>query len=135
MDEEEYLKLLEEAYKKLPQTKGSAERFEMPQIEIAYDGNKTIWKNFQKFAEVFRRDPEFMLRYFKRELGAPIVLDGPRAIIHKKLLPQFIQKKLESFFRLYVVCWECGKVDTHIINVGGHKELVCEACGATRVIR
>ncbi len=135
MEESEYIKLLEEAYNKLPKTKSSAERFEMPQVEISYDGNKTIWRNFMKFAEAFRRDPEFMLRYLKKELGAPIFLDGPRAIIHKKVLPQLINKKIESFFRTYVLCWECGKVDTHIITVSGHKELVCEACGASRVIK
>jgi translation initiation factor 2 subunit 2 len=130
-----YEEMLDELFRSLPdKRKASGERFEMPKVDVIIEGNKTIWRNFERISEILRRDKDFMAKYFSKELGAPVEIAGERLIIQRRVLPDLLQKKLEFFVKQYVLCWECKKIDTKIVTINGVKMLVCEACGARRAI-
>jgi len=131
----EYAELLENLYANLPEKAKQRERFEVPKAEVSIEGNKTIFKNFMRIAEKLRRDPAFFSKFLSRELASPVEEDGQRLIIQRRVLPDLLQQKIEKFVKLYVICRECGKPDTRIVTIEGVKMLVCEACGARRVIR
>ncbi len=132
---EEYEKMLEEAYAKLPEKKGGGERLEIPKVASFTEGNKTIVKNFRQICDVIRRQPEMLSKYLSRELAAPVDLGGDRLVIQRKVLNELIQSKVDFFIKEYVMCKECGKLDTHIESIAGVKTLICEACGAKRPVR
>ncbi|MEM0356296.1 MAG: hypothetical protein QXD03_00355 [Candidatus Anstonellales archaeon] len=133
--DDKYVQMLDNLYSKLGNKRSSGNRFEIPKVEIVYQGSITIWKNFNRFVELFRRDRDFMIRFFKRELGAPIDDKGEELLIHRRVPIHNLEIKVNSFFELYVRCNECKGPDTHIVEKDGLKLLVCEICGASRVIR
>lgn len=136
MSSDDYERLLDEAYGKLPKTTSSGERFEMPRFEFFTEGNKTIIKNFKVVTDKIRRDPAFLSKYLSKELAVPLEVQGERLILQRKLTGDMINRKLEEFVSKYVVCKECNRPDTNIVDMGhGHKQLVCEACGARKAIR
>lgn len=135
MDDNKYLGMLENLYARLGEKRGTGNRFEIPKVEIVYQGSTTVWKNFSRFQELFRRDRDFMLKFFKRELGAPFDDKGEYVIIHRRVPQNILDVKINSFFELYVRCKECKGPDTHIVEKDGVKILVCEICGASRVIK
>lgn len=128
----DYTKMLDRLYERLGNRRSSGNRFEIPEPEIIYQGSVTIWKNFNRFVEVFRRDREFMIKFFKKELGAPIEDHNDYVLIHRKIQLQILKTKINSFVELYIRCHECKGFDTHIQD---GKILVCEICGASRVIK
>lgn len=125
--------MLNNLYTKLGAKKTTGSRFEVPNPEIIYQGSITIWKNFNKFVEIFRRDRKFMIKFFKKELGAPIDDKEEYIIIHRKINLDILKIKIQSFMELYVKCHECKGYDTYILEE--KKILVCEICGASRLIR
>ena len=132
---ESYEKMLDELYSKLPEKTQHRERFEMPQVEIRIEGNKTLFKNFSSIAQKIRRNEEMISKFLSREIAAPVRKEGEMLIVQRKVNRKLLQKKLEIFVKDYVLCFECGKPDTSIMNIEGIKTLVCEACGARRPIR
>ncbi|MEM4362013.1 MAG: translation initiation factor IF-2 subunit beta [Candidatus Anstonellales archaeon] len=132
---DEYEKMLEEAYAKLPEKKGSGERLEIPKVASFTEGNKTIVKNFRQICDVIRREPAMLSKYLSRELAAPVEMSGDRLIVQRKVLNDLIQSKVDVFIKEFVMCKECGKPDTHIETIMGVKTLICEACGARRPVR
>jgi translation initiation factor 2 subunit 2 len=134
---ENYDKLLENIYNKLQSSKStSGERFEIPQFEVLIEGkNKTIIKNFRKVCDTIRRDPVMLSKNISKEVGAPVDIDNERLIIHRKVFPIVLQKKLDFFVNEFVICKQCGKPDTNIATVERTKMLVCESCGARRPVR
>ncbi|MCS7122549.1 MAG: hypothetical protein NZ908_01165 [Candidatus Micrarchaeota archaeon] len=135
MDDSKYVEMLNSLYVRLGEKKGTGNRFEIPRAEIMYQGSTTVWKNFSRFAELFRRDKEFMIKFFKRELGAPLDDRGEFVVIHRRVAQNILDVKVNSFFELYVRCKECKGPDTHIVEKDSVKILVCEICGASRVIK
>ena len=135
MKMESYEKMLDELYSKLPEKTQHKERFEMPQVEISIEGNKTLFRNFSSIAQKIRRKEDMISKFLSREVAAPVRKEGEILIIQRKVNKILLQKKLEIFVKDYVLCFECGKPDTSIMNIEGIKTLVCEACGARRPIR
>ena len=131
---DDYKTMLDKIYSKISSISSKSERFEIPKSEIYYEGGFTVWKNFHKFQELFRRDESFMIKFFKKELGAPIENRDGRIIIYRKIAQNILDDKIKMFFKFYVLCYECNGVDTVLVNKNGRVELVCEACGASRVI-
>ena len=136
MSSDDYERLLDEAYGKLPKTTSTGERFEMPRFEYFTEGNKTIIKNFSIVCGKLRRDGAFLIKYISKELAVPIDDQGERVILQRKLTGDIINKKLEEFITKFVICRVCNKPDTHIQELGhGLRQLICEACGARNAIR
>lgn len=127
----EYEKLLSRIYSALPEKSESGARFEMPVMDSFIQGNKTIIRNFDEIAQKLRRDGKELAKYFSRELAVPVTVEGSRAVVQGKFYDKFLNEKLQKYVKLCVLCKECKKADTKIVEVErGVKMVVCEACGA-----
>jgi translation initiation factor 2 subunit 2 len=132
----EYDKLLERAYSLLPDKAGSGVRFEMPVVESLTQGNKTIIKNFDEIVQKLRRTPEELMKYLSRELAVPMNREGAGLVLQGKFYDRVLNDKLKRYVESYVICKECKKADTKIVEVErGVKVIVCEACGARFSVR
>jgi len=131
----EYEKLLDKAYKEIPEEVKHTKRFEMPQVDVFFEGNKTILRNFSQLAKVMRRDEPHFQKFLTKELGAYTTLAGDRLIINKKLFGKKIGDAAKRYATEYVICAECGKPDTRFTNLEGVRILKCEACGGWRPIK
>ncbi len=134
-DNKEYDKLLDAIYSNLPTKTSSGVRFEYPEFDSFVEGNKTIIKNTDLVCSKLRREKQQLIKFLTKELATPIVVDKERAILQRKVNPAILKDKLNNFIKEYVICKVCEKPDTHIVNVGNFKELVCEACGARRSVK
>ncbi len=129
--DDKYNSLLDNIYAALPTKKKSDERFELPEFESFIEGNKTIIKNFDFVCNTLRRDKLLLIKYLSKELATPVVQEGERVVLQRKVQPMALGSKLRDFIKFYVICSVCGKPDTKISTAGSRlKELVCEACGA-----
>jgi len=131
-----YDDLLNKAYAELPdKAKSHDERFEIPVLDSIQQGTKTIVKNFASFCEKIRREPQYVAKFMSREFAVPTSLEGSSLILHSKFNTKIINEKLQKYVKKYVVCPECFKPDTKILEQDRIKLLVCEACGARTSIR
>ncbi len=132
---ETYLKWLDRAGVGDKEVGQDEKRQEMLEPEIFIEGNKTIIANFRSIANAIRRKPEHLLRFLTGELGAPGNYEGGRVTIYTSVKKTLFNEKFDRFLREYVVCRECGKLDTHIEKDGRMYVLKCEACGARRWVK
>jgi translation initiation factor 2 subunit 2 len=130
-----YEELLRDVYAQLPKARPKAERFEMPVVDSVIQGNKTIIRNFSAICNALRRAERHLLKWLTRELAAPGTVEETRAILQTRLPRQMIQRKLEAYFKEFVVCRECKRPDTRLVREGRITLLVCEACGARAAVR
>lgn len=131
----EYEKLLDKAYKQLPEVKTDTVRFEIPKAQGHIQGHKTIINNFLKIAQALRREPSHLQKYLLRELAAPGNLDGPRLILNRRISSILINKKVEQYTKDFVICKECGKPDTILKKEDRFTYVKCQACGAKHYIK
>lgn len=126
----DYEKLLEEAYKKIKPIEKSKERFEIPEVNIMYEGNKTIILNFQQICSRLNRDVWHVEKFLQKELATPTKQQGTRLILQRKILKKDINERIEAYVKKYVICKECGKPDTELIKKDSFLFVHCLACGA-----
>jgi len=131
----EYEKMLENAYKQLPDVGEETKRFQIPRVDSMLQGNQTIIRNFAQIAEALRRDPKHLLKYFTREFATPGGFDGTRATFQSKKYPRLIESKLEAYVKEYVLCKECKKPDTKLVKEDRITFLKCDACGAKSPVK
>jgi len=132
--DEEYQVLLKRAMGKIPQAMSSGERFQIPDVELFYEGKTTIVRNYMDIVERLRRDPQHLLGYLLRECGTAGSIDGRRAIFKKKMIEKELMTKIHSYSEIYVMCTECHRPDTKLQKDGRTLVLMCEACGAHRPV-
>lgn len=130
-----YEKMLENVYQNLPEKQKKKERLEVPNFTSFVEGRTTIIKNFKQVADTLRRNPQHMVKYMTRELGTPINLDGKRAIAKSRIRRSQLDSALDGYVKEYVICNECGKLDTKLTTFEGVKYKRCEACGARAPVK
>jgi len=130
-----YEKLLEQAYSKVKQVKGTGERFEIPKVDGHYQGKKTILTNFFQIATHIRRKPEHFQKFLLRELATSGNTEGDKLILNNKIPREKIDQKIEQYVKEFVLCKECGKPDTEIIKEDRLSFVRCLACGAKHSVR
>ncbi len=131
-----YENLLDRLYEKLPKKKAGGERFEMPIVDSFVAGPKTIVRNFDAICARIRRTAEDLAKYFSKELAVPAGFDGPRLALSGKFSQRALQERLNSYVRERVLCKECGKPDTGLVQIDRNVwALKCEACGAKSTVR
>jgi translation initiation factor 2 subunit 2 len=135
MDFSDYDTLLDRAYSQLPEKTKSESRFEMPQVDVFFEGNKTLLKNFSQVAKELRRDEPHLQKFLTKDLGAYATLTGERLTFNKKLFGKKIGDSVKKYATEYVICPQCGKPDTVFSNMEGVKILKCEACGAWKPLK
>lgn len=107
-------------------------RFNVPDIEKFYEGNKTIIKNFKKIAKYLDRSPKQLFKFYLNKLATNGELRNncKRAEFTGRFSISKLNEALEEYVDKYVRCPECGKPDTDIIKKEGHSFMKCMACGA-----
>ncbi|MEM0074522.1 MAG: translation initiation factor IF-2 subunit beta [Candidatus Micrarchaeaceae archaeon] len=132
-----YERLLDRAFASLPSSvDASTAEFAVPSVDSLIQGTKTIIRNFSQIADIARRKPDLIARFFVKELGTPANVEGQTLVINAKFQNNVLNDKLKRYFEAYVICKECHKPDTHIESTErGYEVLVCEACGARYTVR
>ena len=130
-----YEKLLERGLKKVPQKKGSGERFEMPRSRLLKQGLRTIFINFNEIADKLRRDPKHLLKFFLKEMATSVEERDGKMSFQGVFNEDQVNKKIELYVKQYVICPECNRPDTKITQEGDFVFLVCEACGAKQPLK
>ena len=134
---EKYEELLETAYKKLPSEAGKAEavRLEIPEMKGSISGNKTIISNLDAISKAVRRDINHVLKFLLRELATTGIMKGTETIFVGKFRPDALNDKITKYVKEFVLCYQCGKPDTHLEKAASATLLICEACGARESVR
>ena len=72
MTESEYESLLNRIQDKLGDSNNeTTERFELPIVDVMWEGQKTFLRNFSEFPKILRRDPDKVLQYLSKEFAVP----------------------------------------------------------------
>lgn len=132
--ESEYKKLLDKAYGELPEVLKEYSRFTTPQIEARIQGKVTVVQNLGEVSKTINRKPSMLAKYLLREFGTMGSSDDQRLLMKGQFRQQQVQEKFEEFLSLYVICPECGRPDTRIIQEMRVNFLKCEACGSRHPI-
>ncbi len=130
MSEEEYQKLLDRAFTKLPSLTAEKTDFVIPAADVLTEGSKTIIRNITAIADTARRNASDIARYVGKEFSVPVNIEEQRLIISGRFPSDEINRRIKKYFELYVICKECKKPDTHLENAEKGMYLICEACGA-----
>jgi translation initiation factor 2 subunit 2 len=130
-----YEELLDTAYKNISQNcPVCGDRFEIKKPEGHFEGNKTILTNFLQVASCLRREPDHIAKFLFKQLATPGEISGDRLIFIKKIPSEKICERLRLYADSYVLCSNCKKPDTEIIELNGKKFLKCLACGAKKPV-
>ena len=127
--------MLDRLYLSLPKEALSKERFEMPAVESMVQGTKTIIRNFSKFAKDVHRDEKHLFKYITKEIATAATITEGRLVLNGKFGQIQISKLFENYVGQYVLCHECKKPDTKIMEQQGVRILKCEACGALSPVK
>ena len=131
MTKSEYEKLLKKVHDKVSETrKVSSSRFELPKVDIMWQGNRTFFRNFSEFPKILRRDPEKVLQYLSKEFATPAQFTGDKAVFVGKKEPREFDALLARYVKEYLECPTCKSPDTRVERSNRVNFLVCEACGA-----
>ncbi len=130
----EYIAYLDRALSKIPEIKGSGERFVVPEPKLLTEGKTTVLENFAAIADKLNREPEHLFKFLLRELGTAGKSDDSRAIFQGRFSQDTVGAIIDAYVSEYVTCSECGRPDTHLIKSGRVLTLRCDACGAHRPI-
>jgi translation initiation factor 2 subunit 2 len=132
---DEYLASLERALSKLPEVKGSGERFVVPEPKLLTEGKTTVFDNFSVIVDKLNREPEHVFKFILRELGTAGKLEGTRVMLQGRFTNNVISAVIAAYVEEYVTCSECGRPDTHLLKTERVLTLRCDACGAHRSVK
>ena len=135
MTDLEYRKLLKKFQDQSFSRTSDDDRFKLPEIEIFYEGNTSVIKNFDKISDAMNREPDEILKFLLGGLGTAGERSGSRLIFQGKIRAEAIQTKLKDYLDTFVMCSECGKPDTHLVKRGRNTIVRCDACGAIRPLK
>ena len=126
--------MLNEAYENVEVCEDSCERFEIRKVEGHHQGSKTVISNFSQVANCLRRDGESLAKFLFKSLATSGEIDGDRLILDRKLPSKDINDKVERYAKEFVLCKNCGKPDTELVEEGGKLYLRCLACGSKKEV-
>lgn len=110
-------------------------RFELPLVDIMWEGQKTFLRNFVEFPKTLRRDPNKILQYLSKEFAVPAERIGDQAMFAGKRDPEDFTRLFQIYVKDYVECQTCKSQDTKIEKENRISFLICEACGAKSTIK
>lgn len=131
-----YEELLNRAFNMLPKKEMEAGLFIVPKAEVINVGNKTIIRNFRHIVERLNREPRLLMKYFVKELAVPGIIDESGSLVLQgRFSLMIINKLIERFVKLYVICPTCGSHYTELHREGKVFKLKCLACGAETTLK
>ena len=132
----EYEKLLKSIQGNLSEKKRQINtRFELPTVDIMWEGQKTFLRNFVEFPKVLRRDPDKVLQYLSKEFAVPAERIGDKAMFIGRRDPDDFTRLFQIYVKDYVECPTCKSPDTKIVKENRISFLICEACGAKSTMK
>jgi len=131
----DYEDLLKKARSQIPAGASKRERLEIPKLNYSVVGMRTLIHNFREIAETLNRDPHHMLKYLSNEMATAATMQESRAIFQGKFPRDTLERLLQRYLEVFVVCPICKRPDTKIVKEKRLSFLVCEACGAKSAIR
>ncbi len=132
----EYEHLLKRIQDKLGDTnKETSTRFELPIVDIMWEGQKTFLRNFSDFPKILRRDPQKVLQYLSKEFAVPAEMQGDKAMFVGRRAPDDFTRLFKIYVKDYLECHTCKSPDTKILKENRISFLVCEACGAKSTLK
>ena len=136
MTKAEYESLLKRIQKNLGDTKKSTSgRFELPTVDVRWEGQKTFLRNFSEFPKVMRRDPDKVLQYLSKEFAVPAERLGDKAMFIGKRDADDFTRLFQIYVKDYLECHTCKSPDTKIVKENRIIFLICEACGAKSTLK
>ena len=133
--EYDYDTLLKRARTQLPEIGSKRERLELPRLNYARIGMRTVIFNFKEIADALDRDPQHLLKYLTGEMATAATIQGSRVIFQGKFSEDTFHRLMERYLETFVVCPVCKRPDTKIVKEKRLSFLVCEACGAKSSIK
>ena len=132
----DYEKMLDRLYASLPERTKRHERFEMPAAESFMQGHKTIVKNFTSILKVLNRDKKHLFKYLAKETASAAAIDdNGRLVLNGKFNREQVNKLIASYIVQFILCPECKRPDTKVVEKQGVRMLKCEACGALSSVK
>ena len=132
----EYEKMLDRLYASLPESTKKHERFEMPIVESFIQGHKTIVRNFASILKVINRDKRHLFKYLAKETASAAAIDeNSRLVLNGKFNREQVNKIIDSYILQFILCPECKRPDTKVVEKQGIRMLKCEACGAISSVK
>ena len=136
MAKSDYEKLLKRIEKNLAEnSKATDSRFELPPVDVMWEGQKTYLRNFAEYPKIMRRDPAKLLQYLSKEFAVPAEKVGESAMFIGKRDPDDFTRLLNIYMSDYMICLTCQSLDTKIEKEKRIHFLICEACGAKSTIK
>ena len=136
MSKTEYENLLKRIQDNLGDTdKENSERFELPVVDVMWEGQKTFLRNFSEFPKILRRDPDKVLQYLSKEFAVPAERLGDKAMFIGRRAPDDFTRLFQIYVKDYLECTTCKSPDTKIVKENRISFLVCEACGAKSTLK
>jgi len=126
----DYEELLKRARSQIPDVSSKHERRELPRLQFTVIGMRTIIRNFKEIADMLNREPQHILKYLTRELATAATMQESRVIFQGKFPQNTLERLLQRYMEVFVVCPVCKRPDTKIVKEKRLSFLLCEACGA-----
>ena len=131
-----YENLLKRIEKNLSRNSADTDsRFEIPVVDVMWEGQRTFFRNFAEFPKIMRRDPAKLLQYLSKEFAVPAERVGDSALFIGKREPDDFTRLLKIYVSDYIECPTCKTPDTRIEKEKRISFLICEACGAKSTIK
>jgi translation initiation factor 2 subunit 2 len=134
MTDLDYTNLLKRVHSVTSSKRIDDDRFKVPKVDVFYEGNTTVLKNFDKIIDVLNRDADHFLKFLLGSVGTAGEISSGRVIFQGKIPIRTIQDRLDEYVITYVICSECNRPDTHLIKKDRTLLIRCDACGAFRPI-
>jgi translation initiation factor 2 subunit 2 len=136
MTSTEYENLLKRIKENLGDTsKESSTRFELPVVDVMWEGQKTFLRNFSEFPKILRRDSDKVLQYLSKEFAVPAERLGEKAMFIGRRDPDDFTRLFQIYVKDYLECPTCKSPDTKILKENRISFLICEACGAKSTLK
>jgi len=119
-------------------SKNSAEidsRFELPAVDVMWEGQRTYLRNFSDFPKILRRDSAKLLQYLSKEIAVPAERIGDSAMFVGRRDPVEVSRFLKIYVNVYIMCPRCKSPDTRTEKEKRISFLIWEACGAKSTIK
>ena len=135
MTKADYEELLKRIEKNISKKSDSNTRFELPMVDVTWEGKKTILRNFMDFPKAFRREANIILQYLSKEFSVPAERVGDKVIFVGRRDPEDFKRLFEIYLKDYIECPTCISPDTKVEKEHRISFLICEACGAKSTIK
>ena len=84
MSEEEYIKLLDRAFEKIPEGFHETERWKIPEVTMGYEGKNTDILNFKDIIQSIKRDEKHVSKFIVREVGTAGAIKAKKLVLKGK---------------------------------------------------